>query len=160
MFSLVASLAFGSLVLQTNSTTNSATACPKGPAEPGWVTADGGCDKCNQVNLCAGQPIGPDGCPGTVGTPDCMPIVCKAVCTCRRGLPEPPTGPPIKILPPPPPEWNDAQTVDFCSCMATKALDCTTDVCRNKLKVVAQIVDCTGANIRVQAAGGVTAAAR
>merc|ERR1719408_1065568 len=96
----------------------------------------GPCEKCKIENLCAGQ-MNPE-----PGTPECMPVVCKAVCECRQGLPEPPKAPPIAILPPPPPVWTKDQTVKFCACVGVRMVDCSTQHCRDKIAQVMEIVQC------------------
>ena len=107
----------------------------RGGQDPVYIP--GPCEKCRIENLCAGQ-VDPK-----PGTAECMPVVCRAVCECRQGLPEPPEAPPIAILPPPPPVWTDAQTVKFCACVGVRATQCGTQHCRDKIKTVMEIVQCS-----------------
>merc|ERR1719174_1884026 len=100
----------------------------------------GPCTKCQPANLCAGQdPIVP-------GTPECLPVVCSAVCECRIGLPDVPLPMPVAIVPltPPTPQWNAEQTTKFCACVGMRLASdiCSTDYCEDKLKEVMHIVQC------------------
>jgi hypothetical protein len=113
----------------------------------------GPCDKCLKENLCAGQ-VGPNGGPPESGTPNCMPVVCSAICECRYcpppaidgvcvPLPEPPPTPPIAILPQPLPEWDKEQTSRFCSCVSNRmTANCGTDLCKQKLLRVQDDLHC------------------
>merc|ERR1719515_602239 len=93
------------------------------------------CEKCKLANLC------PEG--ATAGTPECLPVVCKTICECRQGLPEPIAAPPIAILPPPEPDWTKAERMQFCACASSRRLtECTTQLCRQKVKSVLDIIQC------------------
>merc|ERR1719240_244673 len=81
------------------------------------------------ANLC------PEG--AEAGTPECLPVVCKTVCECRQGLPDPIAAPPIAILPPPEPEWDKAQRMQFCACAASRRLsECTTPLSGRRSRVL------------------------
>merc|ERR1719399_269719 len=93
------------------------------------------CEKCKLANLC------PEG--ATAGTPECLPVVCKTICECRQGLPEPIAAPPIAILPSPEPDWTKAERMQFCACASSRRLtECTTQLCRQKVKSVLDIIQC------------------
>ena len=129
MFALLAFVAAGTFVRGARGNSTSLV------VDHNPVSDTGQCDKCNEVNLC------PSG--GQPGTATCLPVVCRAVCECRQGLLEPPAAPPIAILPPPTPEWDQPSTEQFCACTAFRALTkCQTDLCKEKILQAMEIVGC------------------
>jgi len=131
---------FLSSVAETETRFHTSNGDPRGDPTKNEVT--GPCSKCNIETLCPDVPEDPE--TGLVwGQAECLPVVCMAICSCREGLPEPPSHPPdLAILPPPLPDWNKEETTLFCSCAATREVNCATDLCREKINQVRDLVHC------------------